>query len=158
MNPPFVNLDDIIPKREALRKQGVRVVVTNGCFDLLHVGHLRYLTQARACGDFLWVGLNSDASVRELKGSSRPIYSQEDRAEILGGLKVVDAVSIFEGMRATEFLKKVQPDVYVKGGDYTLESLDPGERQALEACGAEIRLVGLVPGKSTTLTLQKIQK
>lgn len=158
MNGACIAWDEVEVKREILRQKKIRVVVTNGCFDLLHVGHLRYLTQARSLGGFLWVGLNSDASVRELKGPSRPVNTQVDRAEILGGLKVVDATTIFEGKRATEFLRRVKPDVYVKGGDYTLESLDPEERAALEECNARIELVSLIPGKSTTSTISKMQK
>src|ERR1700689_1624228 len=120
--------------RAQLRKEGRTVVATNGCFDLLHVGHLRYLTEARERGDFLWVGLNGDASVRDLKGPNRPLVGEADRAELLAAWRVVDAVTIFPEVRATSFLAAVQPDVYVKGGDYTADSLNAEEAQALRDC------------------------
>ncbi len=153
----IVDWDQVCSVREEFLKRKQRVVVTNGCFDLLHVGHLRYLAEAREFGDVLWIGLNSDASVSELKGPTRPVNSERDRAEIISALRVVDAVTIFQGVRATDFLKIVRPDVYVKGGDYTIDTLDQGEREALLECGAEIQIVQLVPGKSTTSTLERIR-
>lgn len=153
----IVDWDQVCSVREEFSKRKQRVVVTNGCFDLLHVGHLRYLAEAREFGDVLWIGLNSDASVSELKGPTRPVNSERDRAEIISALRVVDAVTIFQGVRATDFLKIVRPDVYVKGGDYTIDTLDQGEREALLECGAEIQIVQLVPGKSTTSTLERIR-
>lgn len=137
------------------RQEGRRVVCTNGCFDILHSGHVTYLEGARSLGDRLLVGLNNDASVRELKGPQRPINHESDRARVLAALNCVDAVFIFSGKRADQFLGTVAPDIYVKGGDYTLETLDPGERGVLERCGTEIRFIEMVPGKSTTLILQK---
>src|ERR1700744_2034555 len=128
-----LSLDEVADLRAQLRREGRRVVATKGCFDLLHVGHLRYLTEARALGDFLWLGLNGDASVRELKGPSRPLVPEADRAELLAAWRVVDAVTIFPEVRATSFLRAVQPDIYVKGGDYTPESLNPEEAAALKA-------------------------
>ena len=133
-------------------------MATNGCFDLLHVGHLRYLQQARALGDFLWVGLNGDESVRELKGPGRPLVPGDERAELLAAWRIVDAVTIFPGVRATEFLRAVEPDIYVKGGDYTPESLDPGEAAVLRACGSKIEIVGLVPDHSTTSLVKKMAR
>jgi rfaE bifunctional protein nucleotidyltransferase chain/domain len=152
----LVPLDHAPIFRAELRKQRRKVVATNGCFDLIHVGHLRYLTEARAFGDFLWVGINGDASVRELKGAGRPIVPEADRAEILAALRLVDAVTIFPAVRATAFLAAARPDVYVKGGDYTVASLDQQEGAALAACGAKIEIVQLVPGKSTTAIVQKM--
>lgn len=151
-----LSLDEVAAFREVLRLEGRKVVATNGCFDLLHVGHLRYLSEARARGDFLWVGLNGDASVRELKGPTRPLVPEADRAELLAAWRIVDAVTIFPEVRATSFLSVVQPDVYVKGGDYTAESLNPEEAAALKACGAKIEIVQLVPGKSTTNLVKKM--
>jgi glycerol-3-phosphate cytidylyltransferase len=142
--------------RAELRKQRRKVVATNGCFDLLHVGHLRYLIEAKALGDFLWVGINGDASVKELKGPGRPLVPEAERAELLAAWRVVDAVTIFPDVRATSFLKAVRPDVYSKGGDYTIASLDQEEAAALAACGAEIKIVPLVPGKSTTRLVEKM--
>jgi rfaE bifunctional protein nucleotidyltransferase chain/domain len=144
--------------RRRLRAEGRRVVATNGCFDLLHVGHLRYLEQARALGDFLWIGLNGDASVRDLKGPGRPLVPEDERAELLAAWRIVDAVTIFPDVRATEFLRAVEPDIYVKGGDYTPESLDPGEAAVLRACGARIEIVSLVPGHSTSSLVKKMAR
>ena len=158
MSGEVISMEEVAQKRAIYRSQKKRVVVTNGCFDLLHVGHLRYLTEAKQFGDILWIGLNSDLSVKELKGPNRPVNSERDRAEILAALRVVDAVTIFEGIRATDFLRVVQPDVYVKGGDYTIESLDISEREALLSVHAEIQILQLVPGKSTTSTLEKIRQ
>jgi len=137
---------------------GMRLILTNGCFDLLHTGHIRYLQQARELGDALIVAVNSDRSVRELKGPDRPINSELDRAEVLAVLRCVDHVTIFEGMRVTEVIKALRPAIYAKGGDYTLETLDPGERAALEEAGAEICLLPLVPGRSTTSILERAKK
>src|SRR6266513_5053523 len=112
-----------------LRAAGKKLVATNGCFDLLHVGHVRYLNAARALGGALIVGINGDQSVRELKGAGRPINSENDRAEIVAALECVDLVTIFPEMRATRFLELAAPDVYVKGGDYNQDTLNGEERQ-----------------------------
>jgi rfaE bifunctional protein nucleotidyltransferase chain/domain len=135
--------------------KGKKLVLTNGCFDLLHTGHVRYLEQARACGDALIVAVNSDASVRELKGPERPLNAEADRAEVIAALRCVDHVTIFTGKRVTEVIRSLRPALYVKGGDYTPETLDPGERAALEEVGAEIRILQLVPGRSTTGILEQ---
>ena len=135
-----------------------RLVLTNGCFDLLHTGHVRYLQQAHELGDALLVAVNSDRSVRELKGPERPLNNELDRAEVLAALRCVDHVTIFDGMRATEVIRSLRPAIYAKGGDYTLETLDPGERAALEEVGAEIRLLPLVPDRSTTGLLERARK
>ena len=136
---------------------GQKLVFTNGCFDILHAGHVRYLEGARQLGDALVVGLNGDDSVRALKGENRPINGECDRAEVLAGLRSVSAVVIFPDVRATTLIEKLRPDVYVKGGDYTVETLDAGERAVLQAIGCEIALVPLVPGRSTTSTLAKMR-
>jgi rfaE bifunctional protein nucleotidyltransferase chain/domain len=141
---------------DLLRAQGRRLVFTNGCFDLLHVGHVRYLQAARRCGDALAVAVNGDASVRALKGPTRPINCEADRAEVLAGLECVDFVVLFHTPRVDSVIREVRPAVYVKGGDYTLDTLDPAERAALEAVGARVNIVGLVPGKSTTAVVQKM--
>jgi rfaE bifunctional protein nucleotidyltransferase chain/domain len=141
---------------DLLRAQGRRLVFTNGCFDLLHVGHVRYLQAARRCGDALAVAVNGDESVRALKGPTRPINCEVDRAEVLAGLECVDFVVLFHTPRVDSVIREVRPAVYVKGGDYTLDTLDPAERAALEAVGARVNIVGLVPGKSTTAVVQKM--
>ena len=156
MSPKIVELEQVSHRCDKLRADGKRLVATNGCFDLLHVGHVRYLQAARALGDFLAIGLNADSSVRELKGTRRPIMTQNDRAELLAALQCVDLVTIFPQLRATQFIAAVRPAIYVKGGDYRPESLDPTERAALG--GAKIRILPFVPGFSTTGLIQKIRK
>jgi len=134
------------------------IVFTNGCFDILHTGHVRYLAQAKKLGDLLVVGLNSDASVRELKGEGRPLNSQEDRAEVMAALEAVDYVIIFEEKRVDSLLREVHPEVYAKGGDYTVDSLDQGEVAVLEEIGTKIHILPLVRGKSTTQLMEAIRK
>jgi len=152
----IVDAAEMSAQRDRLDAAGKKLVFTNGCFDLLHAGHVRYLQQARQLGDALVVGLNSDRSVRELKGEGRPLNSQDDRAEVLAALGCVDYVVTFDGKRVTELLRAVRPHIYAKGGDYTQESLDAEERAALEACGARIEILPLVPGRSTTALLGKM--
>ena len=137
-----------------LRAAGQRVVFTNGCFDILHAGHVRYLAAARALGDVLILGLNSDASVRRLKGETRPVNSEADRAEVVGALASVDYVVIFGEDTAEELIAKVQPAVYAKGGDYTLETLP--EARIVESYGGEVAFIPLVAGKSTTGMIAKM--
>jgi len=141
--------------RDELGAEGRKLVFTNGVFDLLHVGHVRYLQEARRLGDALLVAVNGDASVRALKGPARPINGERDRAEVLAALECVSYVTIFQGVRATELLATVRPQVYAKGGDYTIESLNPEERGALDAAGSEIRILALVAGKSTTAIIER---
>jgi rfaE bifunctional protein nucleotidyltransferase chain/domain len=153
----LVDAGTLAQVRDAMEAVGQRLVFTNGCFDLLHAGHVRYLRQARGLGEALAVGLNSDRSVRELKGEGRPVNAEEDRAEVLAALGCVDYVVIFDGKRATDVLSTVRPHLYAKGGDYTPDSLDPEERAALDKAGTEIRILPLVPGRSTTSTLGRIR-
>lgn len=154
----FVTHDGLAALGEKYAAAGKKLVMTNGCFDLLHTGHVRYLQQARELGDALLVAVNSDQSVRELKGPERPLNSEQDRSEVLAALRCVDHVSIFEGKRVTEVIRRLRPAIYAKGGDYTLETLDPSERSALLEVGTEIKLLSLVPGKSTTSLLEKAKK
>ena len=144
---------------EILRREKERgrvIVTTNGCFDLLHVGHLRYLQAARELGDLLVVGLNSDTSVRVIKGENRPLVPENERAEMLAGLGCVDYVTIFSELEPSSLLSQLKPDIHVKGGDYTIEQLP--EREVVEAHGGKV-IVGLnVPGKSTTDLIQVIRK
>ncbi len=152
------SLEELRQLRDELDRTGRKLVFTNGCFDMLHPGHVRYLTQARALGDALVVALNSDASVRALKGPSRPVNSEIDRAEVLAALRAIDAVVIFEDQRATKVIEAIQPHIYAKGGDYTPDSLNPEEKAALERAGAAIRILPLVPGRSTTATLSRLRQ
>lgn len=140
---------------EGLRKQGKTIVTTNGCFDILHVGHVRILKQAKSLGDVLVVGINSDASVRDLKGPERPINNQDDRAEVLASLECVDVVSIFTEGTPVEFIKVVKPDIHVKGADYKPQDLE--ETPVVESLGGRIEILPLVPQKSTTSLVQKIR-
>jgi rfaE bifunctional protein nucleotidyltransferase chain/domain len=144
--------------RGAQRAAGKRLVVTNGCFDLLHVGHVTYLETARQLGDALLVGLNSDEAVRALKGSNRPVNCETDRARVLAALESVSGICTFHESTATRFLAQAQPDLYVKGGDYTLETVNQEERRTVEQGGGKIVIIPFVPGKSTTALLQKISK
>ena len=139
-----------------MRATGKRLVVTNGCFDLLHVGHVTYLENARNQGDALLIGVNGDDAVRQLKGPDRPVTGESDRAAVLAALESVDGICIFPEKTATRFLEAASPDVYVKGGDYTLETLNVHERRAVELAGGKIVIIPFVPGKSTTAILKKI--
>src|SRR5205085_7023491 len=150
MNAKIVDLEELSDRSEDFRASGKKLVATNGCFDLLHVGHIRYLRAARALGDALVVGINGDESVRELKGSGRPINSANDRAEVVAALACVDLVTIFPDLRATRFLETVAPDVYVKGGDYKTDTLNPKERNVLQRIGAKIEIVSFEQGYSTS--------
>ncbi len=152
----IVTWQELALERDRLAAEGKRLVFTNGCFDLLHVGHVRYLQAARDLGDALAVALNADSSVRALKGPTRPVNSEADRAEVLAALGCVDYVTVFHTPRVTDVVREVKPQIYAKGGDYTVESLDSGEVGALREVGAEIRILPLVPGKSTTAVLEKM--
>jgi D-glycero-beta-D-manno-heptose 1-phosphate adenylyltransferase len=158
MNPKIVKLEELSDRSGKLRAAGKTIVATNGCFDLLHLGHVRYLQAARAFGDVLAVGLNADRSVRELKGAGRPLRPQNDRAEILAALQCVDLVTVFPQVRATHFLSAITPAVYVKGGDYTADALNEDERAVLNKAGAEIRLIPFEPGYSTSQLIEEICK
>ena len=144
--------------RAARRAEGKRLVVTNGCFDLLHLGHVIYLEAARQLGDALLIGVNGDASVRQLKGDTRPVNAEADRAAVLAALQCVDGACIFTEKTATRFLATAQPDVYVKGGDYTLDTVNQDERRAVEQGGGRMVILPFVPGKSTTALLGKISQ
>jgi rfaE bifunctional protein nucleotidyltransferase chain/domain len=142
--------------RQELDAKGQKMVFTNGCFDLLHTGHVRYLQQAAALGDALVVAINSDASVRQLKGPTRPINAELDRAEVIAALRCVHSVTLFTDARVTSLIQQIRPHIYAKGGDYTPDTLDPGEKAALDAAGTAIHILSLVPGRSTTATLEKL--
>ncbi len=138
-----------------MRQAGGRVVFTNGCFDLLHPGHVSYLRAARSLGDLLVVGLNSDASVSRLKGPERPVVPEGDRAAVLAALESVDAVVVFAEDTPIRLMRELKPDVYVKGGDYRIEDLPEAEVAA--EIGAEVRILPLEPGYSTTALIEKIK-
>ncbi|MGO2119089.1 MAG: D-glycero-beta-D-manno-heptose 1-phosphate adenylyltransferase [Fusobacterium sp.] len=141
---------------EKLKSQNKKVVFTNGCFDILHVGHLRYLNEAKKQGDVLIVGVNSDDSVKRLKGDTRPINGENDRAEMLCGLKAVDYTVIFKEDTPERLIEELQPSIHVKGGDYTKDQLP--ETKIVESYGGEVRILSFVEGKSTTNILNKIKR
>ena len=154
----IVAWDQLPAWRAAMRNSGKTLVVTNGCFDLLHLGHVTYLETARNLGDALLIGVNGDESVRQLKGPDRPVNAEEDRAAVLAALQSVDGACVFFEKTATRFLTAARPDIYAKGGDYTPESLNQDERRAVEQAGGRIVIIPFVPGKSTTALLQKVSR
>lgn len=146
----------MLGERERLRAAGTRLVFTNGVFDLLHVGHVRYLAQARALGDVLLVAINSDRTVRELKGSNRPVFNQAERAEVLGALRHVDYVTIFDDVSPRSLIAKLLPDVLVKGGDYRLDQIHG--REEVEAAGGKVISLPFVAGASTSALIERMKK
>jgi|SRR3989344_8107336 len=154
----IVNEESFIQILNSLRKRGEKLVWTNGCFDILHVGHVKYLKEAKKLGDKLIVGVNSDNSVKKLKGPERPIQTENDRAEILAALDCVDYVLIFDEDTPKKYIQKFKPDVYVKGGDYTLETINQDERKIVENYGGKISLLKHSEGRSTTKIIEKMGK
>ena len=156
MEPAVLTLEQAIVRFAREKRNGLRLVFTNGCFDLLHPGHIQSLQQARALGDALIVGLNSDSSVRQLKGEGRPVFPERERAEILAAMECVDAVVIFDDLTPRELIAKLLPDVLVKGGDW------PGDqivgREEVEAAGGRVVSVPVLAGYSTTQILRKIRE
>ena len=158
MSEKIVNPDRLATIADSLRAQGRKLVLTNGCFDLLHAGHVRYLQAARALGDALAVAINGDDSVHTLKGEGRPLNTESNRAEVVAALACVDYVVIFPEVRVTGLIEKLRPAIYVKGGDYTPASLHPEERAALEKVGAEIRILPFEPGHSTSGLIERMKR
>lgn len=152
----IINRVDIPAIVSNLKAAGKTIVFTNGCFDILHAGHVRYLAGARALGDCLIVGLNSDQSVRSLKGPTRPVNTQDDRAEVLAALAAVDYVVIFEETTAESLVADIKPDIYAKGGDYTIEKLP--ESKIVATHGGRTVLVPEVPGRSSSNIIKKLSQ
>lgn len=146
----------MLAERARLRNAGARLVFTNGVFDLLHVGHVRYLSQARALGDALVVAINSDRTVRELKGSDRPVFDETERAEILAALRQVDYVVVFDDISPRSLIAQLLPDVLVKGGDYQLDQIHG--REEVEAAGGKVISLPFVDGASTSVLIERMQK
>jgi rfaE bifunctional protein nucleotidyltransferase chain/domain len=157
-NAKIIGMDELSARSKELRSAGKQLVATNGCFDLLHLGHVRYLKLARQLGDALVVGVNGDDSVRQLKGKGRPLNNERDRAEVLAALECVDLVTIFPDVRATKFIAAANPAVYAKGGDYTPETLNAAERGLLEKLGAGIRIIPFEAGYSTSQLVEQLRK
>ena len=148
--PEPVRAEELLARRADLRARGGTLVLTNGCFDLLHAGHLYALQEAARLGSELWVGVNGDASVRALKGPDRPLQGERERAYALSRIRGVAAVFVFPGKRLAEEIRRLAPELYAKSGDYSLDSLDPAEREALEEVGARIHFLPFLEGFSTT--------
>src|SRR5206468_6682829 len=145
-----------LPRLEEYRTSGRQIVLTNGCFDIIHRGHITYLNQARALGDVLIVGLNTDESIRRLKGPERPINSLEDRVQVLAALSCVDHVVAFDDDTPCNLVRAVRPDVFVKGGDYTRERLP--EAAIVEELGGVVQILPFVQDRSTTGIIERIQE
>jgi rfaE bifunctional protein nucleotidyltransferase chain/domain len=156
LNASVLTLEEVILRFGRDKRNGRRVVFTNGCFDLLHPGHVECLEKARALGDALIVGVNSDASVRQLKGAGRPLLPEGERAEILAALESVDAVVVFDELTPREVIAKLLPDVLVKGGDWAGDQIVG--REEVEAAGGQVVSMPVVPGFSTTEILRKIRE
>ena len=156
MKDKMLSTEEMLMERERLREAGARLVFTNGVFDLLHVGHVRYLEQARALGDALVVAINSDRSVRELKGPERPVFAEAERAEILAALRNVDYVVIFDDISPRSLIRQLLPDILVKGGDYRIDEIHG--REEVEAAGGKVISLPFVEGASTTSVLQKMKR
>lgn len=152
----ILNREELLRARARLRAEGRRLVFTNGCFDILHVGHVRYLSEARRLGDALLVAINSDASVRALKGAGRPILNESERAEILAALSSVDFVTVFEEQSPRALISQVLPDVLVKGGDYQLDEIHG--REEVERAGGRVLSLPFVEGASTTSIIERIKE
>lgn len=156
MTTKILSREQLLPKLAGERAKGKRIVFTNGCFDLMHIGHTRYLQAAKALGDVLVVGVNSDHSVRRLdKAPDRPIVPEAQRAEVLAALGCVDSVVIFDEPDPLQLITAIQPDVLVKGGDWTIDRIIG--REVVEARGGVVKTIPLVPGLSTTGLLQRIR-
>ena len=153
----IMTLEEAIAWRRELRANGKKLAVTNGCFDLLHRGHAQYLSRARLEADALLVAINSDASVRAIKGPERPVVSEKDRAFMLACLESTDAVVVFDDEKPMALFEAIVPDVYVKGGDYTVDTIVQEERRLLESLGASFAFISFVAGFSTTRTIAKVR-
>lgn len=151
------DLPALLKWREELRSQGRKLVVTNGCFDIMHRGHAQYLFNARQCGDALLVLVNGDDSIQKLKGPDRPVIPEANRLYMLASLECIDALVVFNEPRATKWFEQIQPDIYVKGADYTEETLDREEYGALKTAGASFEFLEFVPGCSTTNIIERIK-
>ena len=156
MQEKILSPDQMLREREGLRSRGLRLVFTNGVFDLLHVGHIRYLIAARSLGDALVVAINSDRTTRELKGVGRPITNEQERAEILAALRSVDYVTIFDDISPRHLIRQLLPDVLVKGGDYELDQIHG--REEVEAAGGKVISLPFVDGASTTAMIDRMQR
>ena len=155
MSGKIFSIDELRRERARLREEGKRLVFTNGCFDILHVGHVRYLQSARELGDALLVAINSDRSVRELKGAGRPVMNEDERAELVAALGAVDYVTIFDDISPRSLIKEVLPDILVKGGDYNLNEIHG--REEVERAGGRVLSLPFIEGASTSRLIERIR-
>lgn len=151
---PVLNREKLVEKISELRKQNVKIVLANGCFDLFHVGHIRYLSGAKELGDFLVVGINSDEQVKKLKGEKRPFMPENERAEIISSLRCVDFVTIFDEPTVERLIRAIRPDFHAKGTDYTTETVP--EREIVRECGGQTAIVGDPKDHSSTELIEKV--
>jgi rfaE bifunctional protein nucleotidyltransferase chain/domain len=148
--------DDLVKVIKDIKENKKTIVLTNGCFDILHIGHARYLEEAKKLGDYLFIGINSDNSVKKLKGNDRPLNNENDRAELLSYFSSIDYLVIFNEDTADNLILKIKPDIYAKGGDYTIESLP--EAETISKVGARAAFISFVDGYSTTRLIEKTKK
>jgi rfaE bifunctional protein nucleotidyltransferase chain/domain len=156
MSGKIVSIEELHKERARLRSEGKQLVFTNGCFDVLHVGHVRYLQSARELGDALLVAINSDRSVRELKGAGRPVMNEHERAEMLAALGAVDYVTIFDDVSPRSLIAEILPDILVKGGDYNLDEIHG--REEVEQAGGRVLALPFVEGASTSSIIERVRK
>jgi len=152
----IIEIKELLYEIAQLKNEGKKIVFTNGCFDIIHTGHVHYLSEAKLLGDILIIGMNTDSSVSRLKGSDRPLNNQEDRALILDSLKPVDFVILFDEDTPFNLINSIKPDILVKGGDYKIENIIGAD--VVQKNGGEVKTIPFVTGKSTTLLLEKIRK
>jgi len=157
-NSKLISLARAIKRRDSLRKDGKRLTITNGCFDLLHAGHVHYLREAAQQGDVLWLLLNSDASVQAIKGPTRPVQSELYRAYVMAALEFIDAIVLFPNPRLDSEIRALRPDIYVKAGDYNIDTINSDEKTALLEVGADIRFLPFLEGLSSTELMRKIRE
>lgn len=157
MTNKITNLEELKQIVENLKSQGKKIVWTNGCFDILHIGHIRYLQKAKEAGDILIVGINSDESTKQIKGPNRPIINESERAEILAALSCIDYIIIFSELHPIKYLELIKPDFYVKGGDYNIDTIVQEERKIVESYRGEIIIINVSANSSTTNIIEKIK-
>lgn len=157
-NPKLLTLEQAILRRQTLQAAGKQLTITNGCFDLLHAGHVHYLREAAEQGDVLWLLLNSDASVRAIKGPTRPVQPEIYRAYVMAALECIDAVILFPNPRLDHEIRQLRPDIYVKAGDYDIETINPDEKAALIDVGTDVRFLAFLEGFSSSNLMEKIRK
>lgn len=157
MDTKLISPEKLLPVIQNYQAKNKKVVWTNGCFDILHVGHIKYLKQAKTLGDLLVLGLNSDNSIKSLKGEHRPVFNENDRVTVMNAVVYVDYIVLFDNPSPLDIIKILKPDIYAKGGDYTLDTIEQNERWLVDSYGGEIQILPIVPGVSTSDIIEKIR-